>query len=233
MPKLISCCAMCKSRCRINSSYAQCIPRICRKRKKVEEEEKEEEEELMDSDMTEEDEEMNFKGNTQHELSAVASCTLLALVTIAFTQSMSLSGTAAAVRERKLRPRKQVSFSLDQIAASLEASDAAAEGSETEDDEVLTRKGSKGSKKRSRGESNAVLDEEGDHPAQLINMQPVSLPDLQTAWSKLQITVKDPVGYSDWYLAVKHYVTLRPADHNDTSSNTYFLLGNCCMSGTY
>lgn len=35
---------------------------ICRKRKKVEEEAKEEEEELLDSDMTEEDEEMNFKG---------------------------------------------------------------------------------------------------------------------------------------------------------------------------
>ena len=38
---------------------------ICRKRKKVEEEEKEEEEELLDSDMTEEDEEMNFKGTIQ------------------------------------------------------------------------------------------------------------------------------------------------------------------------
>ena len=64
------------------------------------------------------------------------------------------------------------------MAASLEASDAAAEGSETEDDEVMSKKGSKGSKKRRRGESNAALDEEGDHPAQLINMQPVSLPDL-------------------------------------------------------
>lgn len=66
------------------------------------------------------------------------------------------------------------------MAASIEASDAAAEGSETEDDEVI---GSRGSKKRSRGESNAALDEEGDHPAQLTNMQPVSPPDLTNSCS--------------------------------------------------
>ena len=90
-----------------------------------------------------------------------------------------------ASRDRKLRPRKEVSFNLDQMSAAQEASEEAveeadsdAEPSSAQTKKSSSRKSSKGGSKsggnRKRAESVEMLGDEDSGPAQLVEMQPVS-----------------------------------------------------------
>ena len=120
---------------------------LCRKQKVVEQEEEEEVEDadLQDSGDSDDDDVHN--------------------------DSTDLGKTAS--QDRRLRPRKGVSFNLEEMSASPEASAEAAEEVDSEA-EPSSAPSSKGSGKRKRAESVKIVDQEDSGPAQLVEMRPVS-----------------------------------------------------------